>query len=249
MPVLVKICGITCLEDAMVAVEAGADYLGFVFAPSPRQVTPRQAAEIIGHLPDTVKKVGVVVDEDLAEILDTCPLDIVQIHGHRPVALPSETKTDRPSTRTPEHPNTQVPEFWRALRVRTRQDLLPMWERNPDISAFVLDAHVDGLEGGTGKTCDWDLAAEAVGRGRRVVLAGGLSPENVCDAVRRVQPWAVDVSTGVEAGLGRKDPDRVRRFIKAAKNVDRRYPSPSTRWVQRLVERGCRTDSQDQHEE
>jgi phosphoribosylanthranilate isomerase len=197
----VKICGITNLEDALMAVEAGAHALGFVFAPSPRQVTPECAAEIISRLPPFVQTVGVVVNQDAEAILARCPLDAVQFHGEEGPEVLAQVEGVRRI---------------KAFRVGAAADLEPL-ERYQEVAhAFLLDARVPGIAGGTGQTFPWRLALEARCYGRPIVLAGGLTAENVTAALEAGRPDAVDVSSLVERSPGRKDPERVRRFVAAA---------------------------------
>lgn len=201
----VKICGITSVEDALAAVEAGADALGFMFyPPSPRNLTPEAAREIIGALPPFVARVGVFVDATADEIRRTIAasgIDTLQLHGRE----------------TPEFCAAWSPyPVLKAFRVRGPESLeaLPAYRGH----SWLLDSYVAGALGGTGQTFSWELAADAVRRGGRVVLAGGLTADNVADAVRAVRPWGVDVSSGVESAPGRKDAARVRAFVRAAKS-------------------------------
>ena len=182
------------------AVEAGAHALGFVFAPSPRQVTPEAAAAIIAALPPFVQTVGVFVDGDAARVLSRCPLDAVQFHGQEP---PEELAALAGVRRI------------KACRVATSADLEPLAAYCGAADAFLLDAPVPGVAG-HGQPFPWPLAREARRFGRPIILAGGLTPENVAAAIKAGRPDAVDVSSGVEASPGRKDRDRVRRFIAAA---------------------------------
>jgi phosphoribosylanthranilate isomerase len=200
VPVRVKICGITSVEDALIAVEAGADALGFAFAPSPRRITPTLAAEIVQQLPPFITTVGLVVDEDPAPILEQCPLDVIQFHGSEP----------------PERVSA-VPRAIKAFRVRDSADLaaLPAYPT----AAWLLDAYVSGVAGGTGQQFPWQLAVEAKRFGRPIIVAGGLTPENVAGCVAEVRPYGVDVSTGVEASPGRKDAAKLRDFISAARSA------------------------------
>jgi len=204
MPVRVKICGITNLEDALLAAEAGADALGFVFAPSPRQVTPEAAAAIIRELPPFVTTVGLVVDQDPRPILEVCPVDVVQFHGSEP----------------PETVAAYRRRALKAFRIRAEEDLdaLSCYE---DAGAFLLDAYVPGVAGGTGHRFPWSLAVTAKRFGKPVIVAGGLTPENVAQCVETTEPAGVDVSSGVEATLGRKDASLVRDFIAAAREAAR----------------------------
>jgi phosphoribosylanthranilate isomerase len=205
MNVRVKICGITSLGDALAAVDAGADALGFIFyESSPRKVSTEAARNIIRELPPFVAKVGVFVNEREQTMLITAAqigLDTLQLHGEEPPApwLNCSLKTIK------------------AFRVRDADSLLAM--RTYDTSAWLLDSFVVGEPGGTGAKFNWDLAVEAKKLGRPIILAGGLTPENVTDAVGKVQPYAVDVSSGVESSPGRKDHMKVRRFIAAAKGA------------------------------
>lgn len=197
-----KICGITRVEDALTAVEAGADALGFVFAPSPRRLTPAAAAGIVRELPPFVTTVGLVVDEDPRPILDHCLLDVLQFHGSEP----------------PESLATYGRRAIKAFRIRSAADLDRLAEYNC-ASALLLDAFVPGIAGGTGKRFPWDLAREAKRFGKPVIVAGGLTPENVGECIRTTQPYGVDVSSGVEAAPGIKDPKRLRAFLAAVREA------------------------------
>lgn len=200
--VKVKICGITNLDDALLAIDAGADALGFVFyGPSPRNVTPEQAAGIIRLLPPLVQTVGLFVNESSARIngiADGCGLDIVQLHGDE----------------TPDLCRAVRRRVLKALRVRDMASLERM--ASYQVSAFLLDSWSPTAPGGTGQTFNWDIAATAAGNGR-IVLAGGLTPGNVAAAVRQVRPYGVDVSSGVELSPGRKDAGMVREFVRKAR--------------------------------
>lgn len=200
----VKICGITNSEDALVAADAGADALGFVFyPPSPRYITPDQAAGIIARLPPFIQSVGLFVDHSpdmINQTVELCGLDLVQLHGDESPGFCKLVKS----------------RIIKAIRVRNETSLESMFSY--EVSAFLLDAWSPLAHGGTGLTFDWELAVAASGKGR-IILAGGLTPENVADAVKRVHPYAVDVSSGVEASAGKKDPDRIREFIKRAKGI------------------------------
>jgi len=205
MPVKVKICGITHLEDGLAAAEAGADALGFVFYErSPRCVTLEQAADIIRQLPPFLVKVGVFVDapeETVVRAAGQCGLSLLQFHGDE----------------TPAYCLQFGLMSMKAFRVRGPESLQRLEDYPTD--AWLLDAYTPGQLGGTGETFNWDLALEAVRWGRPVFLAGGLTPGNVGEAVRRVQPYGVDVSSGVEAAPGRKDHAKVRAFVAAAKQA------------------------------
>ena len=206
MSVRVKICGITNRGDADAAVECGADALGFIFySASPRFIELKAAAEIIRALPPFVAKVGVFVDAPLDEIQRTaraCGIGVAQLHG----------------TETPEFCDEVAAaglEVIKAFRVRDESSLAALEKYHTH--AFLLDSYVPGQVGGTGEVFNWDLAVRAKEVGRPIILAGGLTPENVAKAVETVRPFGVDVSSGVEAGPGTKNLDKVRTFIARAK--------------------------------
>ncbi len=200
--VRVKICGITNREDALMAVEAGADALGFVFYQgSSRHVTPEQAAAIIGHLPPFVQTVGLFVNEELATVNATanrCGLDLVQLHGDE----------------APDFSAAVTRRVIKAFRVKDAT-VLDRLAEFPS-AACLLDAWSAEEYGGTGKTFNWDIAARAA-RQHPIILAGGLTPDNVAQAISAVAPYAVDVSSGVERSPGKKDPELVRRFIRSCR--------------------------------
>lgn len=204
MSIRVKICGITNVEDALASVGAGADALGFMFyEASPRNVTARAVSEIVVRLPYFVEKVGVFVDareETVRRVIGECGLDTLQFHGEE----------------TPEFCQKFSPiKVYKAFRIQDLESLqsLPAYKTD----AWLLDSFVPDKPGGTAVKFNWDLAVEAKQIGRPIILAGGLTPENVAEAVRKVQPFAVDVSSGVESSPGRKDHTKVRRFIAEAK--------------------------------
>ncbi len=201
--VRVKICGITDLEGALAAVEAGAHAVGFVFAESPRRVDPATVRRIVLNLPPFVSKVGVFVNaprEEVEEIADYCGLDTLQFHGQEP----------------PEYCAGWRYAVIKAFRVRDRSFLQEMSRYR--VSACLLDACVPGKAGGTGVRCDWELAREAAALGP-VILAGGINRENVEEAIRTVRPFAIDVSSGVESG-GRKDPQKIRSLLAEVRRIE-----------------------------
>lgn len=206
MPVKVKICGITSATDGLLAIEAGADALGFNFYDaSPRYVTPGAAALIIRQLPPFVIKVGVFVDAppDLVlEAISHCGLNVLQFHGNE----------------TPDYCGQFGLMTMKAFRIRDASSLEALEQYATD--AWLLDAYAAGSPGGTGERFNWDLAVQAQRFGRPIFLAGGLTPENVAEAIQQVRPYAVDVASGVEASPGRKDPAKVRAFIQAARRLD-----------------------------
>lgn len=205
MSVRIKICGITRLEDALAAVDAGADALGFMFVEaSPRCVTREQAAQIIGKLPPFIARVGVFVNpsaDKVRAVIAETGIDTLQFHGEETPAFCQQFGL----------------RAIKAFRVRDAESLKAL----PDYPSetWLLDSFVAGKHGGTGAVFNWDLAAQAVKQGGRVILAGGLTPDNATDAVRQVRPYALDVSSGVEFAPGRKDAAKVRAFIAAAKRA------------------------------
>lgn len=205
MSVKVKICGLTNAADALGAAEAGADLLGFVFyEQSPRHVPVAAAARITRELPAFVARAGVFVDapeELVTRAISECGLSVLQFHGNE----------------SPEYCTQFSVMSMKAFRVRDAAslELLPAYPTD----AWLLDAYTAGQLGGTGATFNWELAIAARKLGRPIFLAGGLTPENVAEAVRKVQPFGVDVSSGVESAPGRKDLGKVRAFITAAKQA------------------------------
>lgn len=203
-----KICGITNLEDALVAVTAGADALGFVlYRKSPRYVDPMMVQQIVAHLPPFVLTVGVFVNEEIKivrDLMDACGLALAQLHGEETATYCHEL--GRP--------------VLKALRLKDRSTFLALaeFQGRAGVRGFLLDAFSDDAYGGTGQVVDWGLAREAA-RGATVVLAGGLTPENVGQALRAVQPYGVDVSSGVEVAPGKKDHEKVRAFLRAVRVV------------------------------
>jgi phosphoribosylanthranilate isomerase len=202
--VFVKICGVTNQVDALAAVEAGADALGFMFYPtSPRHVAAAVVGEIVRRLPPHVLTVGVFVNpvfEEARDIAAACGLGGIQLHGDE---VPELCARFAPL------------KVWKAFRIRDEDSLKPLTRYAVD--AWLLDAYSAKGLGGTGECFNWDLAVRAKSMGRPVVLAGGLTPENAAEAVRQVRPWGVDVSSGVETSPGQKDHAKVRAFIRAAK--------------------------------
>ena len=200
----IKICGITRLEDARMAVELGADAIGLVFyAPSPRSIGPEQARAIIAAISPFVTIVGLFVDpapEQVESVLHRCSLGLLQFHGD------------------------EAPDFCRgfglpyikAARVRADADLVQYLSRYHAAQGWLLDAYHDQLYGGTGEAFDWNLIPRDLAR--PVILSGGLTPDNVGAAVRQIRPWAVDVSSGVETAKGVKDAAKIAAFISGVKN-------------------------------
>jgi phosphoribosylanthranilate isomerase len=195
----IKICGITRLEDALCAAECGADAVGFIFHPaSPRYMTPERAMAIIARLPEGIATVGVFVNrkkEVVEQTAEACGLDLIQLHGDESPAYCRQF----PSGRVIKAVSPGTPEEVRAL------DLY-------DIRAFLVDARDTGRYGGTGKRSDWELAIK-IREAHPLILAGGLDPENIEEALAAVAPHAVDINSGCELAPGIKDHDRMRRII------------------------------------
>jgi len=202
----IKICGITTAEDAAAAVSCGADAIGFVFAPSPRQVSPAQAAEVAAMVPPPVARVGVFVDPDVAvveQVIAEVGLTAVQLCG----------------SATPEQcARISVPVI-RVFSVGTDFDVHMVEPFRGDVAAVLLDTYVPGKAGGTSQTFDWHIAGETPGWAP-VFLAGGLTPHNVAEAVRVARPFAVDVSSGVESAPGIKDHAKIEAFCAAVRAAD-----------------------------
>ncbi len=203
--VRVKICGITSAAGARSAAASGADALGFNFVKqSPRYIPPEKARAVIVAMPPLVVPVGVFADESarsIGDICDMCGIRTVQLHGNESPAFCDKL-----------HRFIRI----KAIRIASPDDLrfLPRF----NVDAFLLDTHVPGQLGGTGETFDWGIAAEARTHGN-IIVAGGLTPDNVADAVRAARPFAVDVASGVEAVPGRKDRRLMVRFIREAKTA------------------------------
>ena len=199
----VKFCGLTHEEDVARAVKLGVDALGFVFyAPSSRSVAPDHAAMLTSSVPAFVTRVGLFVNEQPAiiqNIFERTRLNLIQYHGDE----------------TPEFCDAVGLPFIKAFRVWPGIDIQTEMGRYPNASGFLLDAYVKGQPGGTGERFDWGMIPQS---NAPIILAGGLSPDNAKDAIEQVAPWALDVSGGIEAKPGRKDPDKMARFMNVCRN-------------------------------
>jgi len=214
-----KICGTTSIADARLVVAAGADAVGFVFAPSPRRVTPEQVALITPHLPESVEKIGVFVDappDEIESAVRQGGLTGVQLHSLCDAEVPSRLKE-------------RFGAEFRVLRVvhfgaEAAQQMQAI-ERDPNVDAILIDSRTATAVGGTGIAFDWVSAGAALFQGagawKHRVAAGGLTPANVAEAIATLRPWGVDVVSGVEAAPGRKDPAKVREFIANARAAAR----------------------------
>jgi len=214
---LIKICGITRLEDAQFAVACGANALGFVFWPdSPRSIDPARARAIAAVLPPFVTPVGVFVNqpaEYVNEVAAAAGLGVVQLHGDESIEFAASLR--RPVLKA------------MALNAATLNHALDRW---PAGMMVLLDAHDPVRRGGTGRTIDWTAAASVAAR-RPIVLAGGLNPDNVADAIARVRPFGIDVSSGVEAAPGVKDHGRLKQLFDAIRDAELRQPPQRTQWT------------------
>lgn len=199
----VKICGITNVDDALATADFGADALGFVFyRGSPRYISPDEAKQIIKKLPPFIVTVGVFVDEKSDEvegIMRHASIDVAQLHGHEPPEACMISKR-----------------VIKAIRVKELSDLEIL--KHYHVSAFLLDTYTPEFFGGTGQIFNWDIAVDAKQFGK-IILSGGLNPDNIEKAIKWVRPYAVDVSSGVEEEKGRKDRRKLRLFIERAKGV------------------------------
>lgn len=202
----IKICGLTRDQDIHNAVVEGADALGFVlYAPSPRSVSAEQAAQLIQKVPAFVTTVALFVNESVEEVeraLKICPFDLLQFHGDE----------------SPEYCRQFNRPYMKAIRVRSADDIHNAVQQYPDAKALLLDAYVENLPGGTGQAFDWRLIPQLT---IPWVLAGGLNADNVADAIKQVQPFAVDISGGVEASKGIKDGQKIKDFISEVRHVER----------------------------
>ncbi len=235
MSLWIKICANTSLADALLAAHAGADAVGFVFAPSPRRVTTEQVAKIVPQLPKALEKIGVFVDAGFAEIaatVEAAELTGVQLHFDAPPALPAQLRErfgpklhildvvrfgaqpQLPALRSGDNFDCEA-----AMQIAEEGIEFAAPFLDQDVDAILIDSYSLTTHGGTGKRFDWGLAAVTLFKvtGKNKIAAGGLTPENVAEAIAILHPWGVDVVSGVEAMPGRKDPAKVRAFIANAR--------------------------------
>ena len=206
MPTRIKICGITRIEDALTATRLGADAIGFIFWPkSARFISPAKAREIVDELPPFVSAVGVYVDPEegwVEESSNIARLSLLQFHGDE----------------SPEFCDQFSLPYIKALRVREGMDLLQYEDRYSSARGLLLDTYTEGMPGGTGDTFNWDLIPQ--GLTVPLILSGGLHPGNVTMAIKKVQPWAVDVSSGVESAKGIKDAEKIADFMRGVRHSE-----------------------------
>jgi phosphoribosylanthranilate isomerase len=205
MTVKLKICGMTRLADIEKAAAIGVYYLGFIFhSKSPRYVTPETAKDLTAQVPAGIKKVGVFVNmsaEEVLNIMEQCGLDIAQLHGDEPEETALKIGRER---------------VWKAVNLQSREDIA--YAAAYPAAAILADSRSSSQYGGTGSKCDWSLAAEAA-KQVKLVLAGGLTPENVVEAVQQVNPFALDVNSGIESAPGVKDHNKILELAKALKKL------------------------------
>jgi len=204
--VRIKICGITNKQDAIEASGLGADMLGFIlYRDSKRYIEPKKIRDVLNEVPDTIAKVGVFVDENakkVIEIAQDCSLDMLQFHGKESPEYCAQFKDSY--------------KIIKAFRIQDKKSLESI--NGYDVDYYLLDTHIDGLKGGTGKTFDWKLI-EGYELLKPVILSGGLTPENVGSAIQNVAPYGVDVSSGVEASPGKKDLKLMKEFVDNVRKV------------------------------
>ncbi len=209
--VKVKICGVTNLDDAMLVTNVGADFIGFNFYPeSPRKISAKLCKEIVSKLPPFITPVGVFVDEDINELKKTakkCALKMIQLHGNETPEYCAQAAQE-----------TGLPVL-KAFRIENETSLEAIKPYLEAVSYLLLDAFVPGEPGGTGETFNWDLAVRAKDLNKPFFLAGGLNPDNIQDAISKVQPFAVDCASGVERLQRRKDYDKLNRFVRKVRGL------------------------------
>ncbi|MEN6356149.1 MAG: phosphoribosylanthranilate isomerase [Armatimonadota bacterium] len=212
---LVKICGITNIEDALAAVESGADMLGFIFADSPRRVDIQMVSEILKNQTisrfrssafSRLRTVGIFTEEsdEVLRIMDECGLDYAQLHGGQSEDFASKIGWDR---------------VIRVARVKDESSL-GLLVNHTHAVYYLLDTYKKGQVGGTGETFDWELAVRAKSLGKPIILSGGLRPENIAEAIKTVKPYAVDISSGVEICPGKKDHNKIKELIENVRAAD-----------------------------
>ena len=209
----IKICATTCIEDALASIEAGADALGFVFAPSKRRVTPEQAQGIAAQLPGNIGRVGVFQDdsvERVSEIVQRVGLTAVQLHG--------EETADFIADLTSRWPREHRIEVIKTVMVNEHfpERFAAACQDGVGIDSILFDSGA-----GSGRTFDWDAVRPLLGDHKRLIVAGGLNPQNVGDAIKKFKPWGVDVVSGVEREPGRKDPEKLKAFVAAVRRAEK----------------------------
>ncbi|KUO51942.1 MAG: hypothetical protein APF76_06810 [Desulfitibacter sp. BRH_c19] len=212
----IKICGITNLPDAKKAVELGADALGFIFAPSKRQIEPEKVREIIASLPPKIEKIGVFLISDADEvkrIAEYCGLTGLQFHGSESPQYCKEIREFYQSTPMDTDGHRQVIKAFRVNAGKGWDEIIP-YVQSCAIDKVLLDTYVEGLPGGTGRTFPWELAANFNWDNIPVIIAGGINPSNVVRAIKEADPFGVDVGSGVEREIGKKDHEKLYKLFR-----------------------------------
>lgn len=205
--IMIKICGITSREDALKCIRAGSDAIGFIFADSPRNITPEQARKIVEVIPPFITTVGVFVDEDAEEIkriIKYCGIDIVQLHGEESPSICEKL----------------MPRTIKTLRFKDKSSLNLLDEYKNRVRAILLDTYDEKLMGGTGRPFNWELGKIAKAYRIPIILAGGLNPRNITDAIRIIRPMGVDANSGVETGPGKKSFTLIKEFISNVRKLN-----------------------------
>ncbi|OGS46050.1 MAG: hypothetical protein A2539_03435 [Elusimicrobia bacterium RIFOXYD2_FULL_34_15] len=218
----IKICGITNEKDALWASNAGVDFIGLNFYKnSPRKISAEMAKKITSKLPEFVKSVGVFVDEEIDVLLKTIKktqLKLVQLHGNESPEYCDELKSKISESLPPDTLWENKPQIIKAFRINNDFPVENISKFN-NADYFLLDTFVEDIPGGTGEVFNWDIAIEAKKAGKPIFLSGGLNPENVTEAIKRVEPFAVDACSGIERTPTRKDYDKMLAFVKAVRKI------------------------------
>jgi phosphoribosylanthranilate isomerase len=204
----IKVCGITESRDALNAIKLGVDALGFIFAPSPRQISPQGARRIIAAIPPFVKTVGVFVNEDAASIrehINYCGLDLVQLHGDE----------------SPDFCSSLMPHVLKAIRIKDESNLPDYKAYQENVRGLLLDTYAKDKAGGTGKSFDWQLAIKIKEAGIPLILSGGLGPSNIVAAINTVKPYAADVNSGVEEHPGKKSYRKMKELMDQVGKIEK----------------------------
>jgi phosphoribosylanthranilate isomerase len=217
----IKICGTTNLKDARLSIDAGADALGFIFAESPRRIGPPAARKIVAKLPKNIEKVGVFVNETtgrIRQVVEEVGLTAVQLHGDEQVNFLRALREEFLQVRV-----------YKTLLANSRlKDALIEFRGPNPPDGILVDTAVNGKRGGTGLKSDWRVLASAMsGQKSRWIIAGGLTPQNVADAIEMFHPWGVDVVSGVESSPGKKDPEKLNAFVRAVRAADKNHEKSS----------------------
>jgi len=216
----IKICGLTNLKDALAAAQLGADAVGFIFADSPRKITPETAKEIISHLPKSVAKVGVFVNdslENIVKITDYCSLDNIQLHGDESPQFCDQLKQNIITTKQARNSQstflTSAINIIKAFRIRNSADIEKIADYEETVQAFLFDTYSKDKYGGTGKVFNWDLL-KMIKTKKPIIISGGLNPKNIPALLSKTAPYALDLNSGVEKSTGKKDYAKMKEVFK-----------------------------------